>query len=694
MTTPDGNPAMTGAAFDGPEPGLLGLLERATGAGTWAMEVDTRRMTWTRQLLRMLDVHQGHAPARADPLHFYAIEFHEVMVAALASCEQSAQPFDEEVQIITARGARLWVRSLGEAVLDDAGAVVRIQGALQDLTGKKQAERESQRLAMRLSTTLASITDAFATLDQGGRFTFVNRESERLLRRDSADLLGRTLWQELDVNGRGRLRRELQMALRNSRNVEFEEFCAPLGLWIEMRAYPFEDGLAVYFRDVTERKAAEDEIEHLAFYDTLTQLPNRQLLMNRLQAALSEGDCAAGVGALMFIDLDHFKVLNDTQGHAKGDMLLQMVAARLTSNIRVGDTVARLGGDEFVVLLRDLGESYPDARDRAQVVGDKLLAAVSAPAELAGYLHHGTCSIGIALFGNADQTLGDILKQTDLAMYRAKAEGRNAACFYDPQMQAAATAHATLVTRLRSALVNHEFVLHYQPQVGPKGRMVGVEALMRWQSPHGGLVMPVDFIAQAEESGLILPMGQWALRSACAQLVEWAACPATARLSIAVNVSARQFRHPQFVDGVMAAIAESGIDASRLKLELTESLLAADIDVTISKMGQLKDAGVTLSIDDFGMGYSGLSYLKHLPLDQIKIDRSFVKDVLTDRNDAAIVRTIIGLAHGLALGVMAEGVETEAQRKFLADHGCHCYQGYLFCEPLPIDALDSFIRAL
>ncbi len=677
-----------------PEPGLLGLLERATGAGTWAMDAATRRMTWTQPLLRLLGVPPGHAPARDDPLHFYSIEFHDAMAAALAACEQAGEPFDLEVQIITARGARLWVRTLGEPVRNAAGSVTGIHGALQDLTAKKQAERESQRLAMRLSTTLASITDAFATLDQGGRFTFVNRESERLLRRASADLLGRSLWQELDVNGRGRLRRELQMALRNSRNVEFEEFCAPLGLWIEMRAYPFEDGLAVYFRDITARKAAEDEIEHLAFYDTLTQLPNRQLLMDRLQAALSDDNRATGVGALMFIDLDHFKVLNDTQGHAKGDLLLQLVAARLSCNMRHGDTVARLGGDEFVVLLQDAGENYPDARSRAQVVGNKLLAAVGEPAELAGYLHHGTCSIGITLFGNADHTLGDILKQTDLAMYRAKAEGRNAACFYDPQMQAAATAHATLVTRLRSALANHELVLHYQPQVGPRGQMVGVEALMRWNSPHSGLVMPQDFIGQAEESGLILPMGQWALRAACAQLVQWAACPATAHFSIAVNVSARQFRHPEFVDGVMAAIADSGVDASRLKLELTESLLAADMDVTISKMGQLKDIGVTLSIDDFGMGYSGLSYLKYLPLDQIKIDRSFVKDVLTDRNDAAIVRTIIGLAHGLALGVMAEGVETEGQRQFLADHGCHCYQGYLFCKPLPIDELDRFIRGL
>lgn len=677
-----------------PEPALLGLLERATGAGTWAMDVATGRMAWTAQLLRMLGLPPAQAPVREDPLHFYAIEFHDVMVAALGACEKAGEPFDHEVQIITARGARLWVRSLGEAVMDSTGRVVRIHGALQDLTVQKQAERESQRLAMRLSTTLASITDAFATLDQGGRFTFVNRESERLLRRTSAQLLGQTLWQELDVNGRGRLRRELQMALRNSRNVEFEEFCAPLGLWIEMRAYPFEDGLAVYFRDVTARKAAEDEIEHLAFYDTLTQLPNRQLLMDRLQAALADETRSPGVGALMFIDLDHFKGLNDTQGHAKGDLLLQLVAARLSCNMRHGDTVARLGGDEFVVLLLDVGSNYLDARARAQVVGDKLLAAISEPAELAGYLHHGTCSIGIALFGNADQTLGDILKQTDLAMYRAKAEGRNAACFYDPQMQAAATAHATLVIRLRTALVKAEFVLHYQPQVGPKGHMVGVEALMRWQSPHDGLVMPHDFIGQAEESGLILPMGQWAIRSACAQLAQWAASPATASFCIAVNVSARQFRHPEFVDGVMAAIAGSGIDASRLKLELTESLLATDMDVTISKMGQLKDAGVTLSIDDFGMGYSSLSYLKYLPLDQIKIDRSFVKDVLSDRNDAAIVRTIIGLAQSLDLGVMAEGVETEAQRQFLADHGCHCYQGYLFCKPLPIGELERFIQGL
>ena len=691
MTPPDRRAPLPAVA---PEPGLLGLLERATGAGTWAMEVGTGQMTWTQPLLRMLDVPAGQQPAWADALHFYAMESHDVMVAALAACVKTAQSFDEEVQIITARGTRLWVRSLGEAVLDDAGRVVRIQGALQDLTVKKQAERESQRLAMRLTTTLASITDAFATLDQGGRFTFVNRESERLLRRSSADLLGQTLWQELDVNGRGRLRRELQMALRNSRNVEFEEFCAPLGLWIEMRAYPFEDGLAVYFRDITERKAAKDEIEHLAFYDPLTQLPNRQLLMDRLRDALSDDICKTGVGALMFIDLDHFKVLNDTQGHAKGDLLLQLLSARLTAGVRHGDTVARLGGDEFVVLLKDVGSSYPDAKVRAAVVADKLLAAVSEPADLGGYQHYGTCSIGITLYGNADQTLGDVLKQTDLAMYRAKAQGRNAACFYDPQMQAAATAHATLVTRLRSALANSEFVLHYQPQVGPKGRMVGVEALMRWQSPHNGLVMPYDFIAQAEESGLILPMGQWALQSACAQLAQWARHPDTARLSMAVNVSARQFRHPEFVDGVMTAITESGIDASRLKLELTESLLASDIDVTISKMGQLKDIGVTLSIDDFGMGYSGLSYLKYLPLDQIKIDRSFVKDVLTDRNDAAIVRTIIGLAHGLALGVMAEGVETEGQRKFLADHGCHCYQGYLFCKPLPIGELEEFISGL
>ena len=467
--------------------------------------------------------------------------------------------------------------------------------------------------------------------------------------------------------------------------------------WMELEVVPVDESprgvrhWVAVGRDITARKAQDDAIERLAFYDTLTQLPNRRLLVERLQKALHAPGGQLRQGALMFIDLDHFKVLNDTLGHARGDMLLQQVAQRLASCVRRHDTVARLGGDEFVVMLDDLGADAAAAAAKTRVVGQKILQTLSEPYELAGHQFHGTCSVGITPFHNDHETIGELLKQADLAMYQAKAAGRNSLCFFDPAMQAAATANAALTSELRQALHAQHFVLHYQPQVGRNGRMLGVEALVRWQR-NGALVGPGQFITQAEESGLIMPLGTWVLETACAQIAAWAGRPDTAHLVVAVNVSARQFRHPEFVDLVMATIGRTGIPAGRLKLELTESLLATDIEVTIAKMGMLKELGVTLSIDDFGMGYSALSYLKHLPLDQLKIDRAFVKDVLTDPNDAAIARTIISLSQSLGLAVIAEGVETEAQRDFLARHGCECYQGYLFCPPLGIEALEAFMR--
>jgi diguanylate cyclase (GGDEF)-like protein/PAS domain S-box-containing protein len=814
-------PATRSAPKD-PTRQLLALLEHAAGAGTWALELPNGCLTWTEPLAVLLEVPLNAATVYKDPLDFYAPESRELMMEAIHACLNHSAPFDKEVQVITARGRRFWARTLGEAFHDASGTVVRIQGVLQDLTIKKRSEQESLILTMRLSTTLASITDAFVTLDRQGRFTYVNHESERLLGRASIELLGQRIWDELDINVNGRTRREMLTAMNSGKHIEFEEFYEALGKWLELRAYPFEDGLAVYIRDVTdrrqsqeqllllmtsishlndivlitearsldmpgprivfvndaferqtgyhrdevlgqtprllhgpltqrpeldrirsalrevqpvraelinykkngeqfwieleivpvdyfgrglthwvavarditERKAAEDEIEHLAFYDALTQLPNRQLLMDRLQQALSQGASHTQIGALMFIDLDNFKVLNDTLGHSKGDLLLQQVATRLSSCVRKTDTVARLGGDEFVVMLEDLGDDPQVATAKTRVVGEKILAALSEPYDLAGYQHHSTCSIGITSFSQDQESIGDLLKQADLAMYQAKAEGRNSVCLFDPEMQAAATASAALNTELRQGLRNHEFLLHYQPQVGRDGRMVGVEALIRWMHPKRCMVFPDDFISQAEESGLILPLGKWVLETACAQLACWAKRPETEMLSISVNVSVRQFRHPEFVELVMSIINQAGICAHRLKLELTESLLATDIEVTIAKMGRLKTAGVTLSIDDFGMGYSALSYLKHMPLDQLKIDRNFIKDVLTDPNDAAIARTIIGLAQSLGLAVMAEGVETEAQREFLVRHGCEQYQGYLFCKALPINELEAFMQGL
>ena len=446
-------------------------------------------------------------------------------------------------------------------------------------------------------------------------------------------------------------------------------------------------------RDITERKAAEDEIHHLAFYDALTELPNRQLLLDRLRHVLAQSTRTLRQGALMFIDLDNFKVLNDTLGHHKGDLLLQKIATRLSACVRETDTLARLGGDEFVVMLEDLGDDPDAAAARARIVAEKVLNELREPFDLDGHQHYATSSIGVTSLNGLQGSVSELLKQADLAMYQAKTLGRNTVCFFDPDMQSAVSAKAAISSDLPIGLQENQFLLYYQPLVDREGCVTGVEALLRWRHPARGLVAPADFIPVAEDTGLILPLGQWALETACEQLAAWAARPETAGLSIAVNVSVRQFRHPDFVEMVMAAIQRSGIRPYRLKLELTESLLADRMEITIAKMGTLKALGVTLSLDDFGMGYSSLSVLKRLPLDQLKIDKSFVADLLTDRNDAAISRAIIALAQSLSLEVVAEGVETQAQLDFLIDLGCGLFQGYLFSRPLPIEQLESYLLA-
>lgn len=458
--------------------------------------------------------------------------------------------------------------------------------------------------------------------------------------------------------------------------------------WLTITSVVGKDGkitnyICAFF-DITERKQAEEKIHNLAFYDPLCQLPNRRLLFDRLHQAVTTSARNKTCAALLFIDLDNFKILNDTRGHDIGDLLLIEVGHRLRAGIRESDTLARLGGDEFVVLLEGLSQDRSDAAVQAREVGEKMLVDINQPYMLKEVEHYSTASIGISLFANYRQNLDDLLKQSDTAMYAAKKAGRNTLRFFDPAMQAALEIHSQLEAGMRKALPRHEFKLYYQVQVDSEQRRIGAEALIRWDDPEQGMISPAMFIPVAEDTGLILPIGQWVLQTACEQLKEWESNPLTGELSLAVNVSARQFRQPAFVKQVSDMIKLTSINPSRLKLELTESTVLENVVDTINKMHALKSIGVRFSMDDFGTGYSSLAYLTQLPLDQLKIDQSFVRNIGIKTTDSMIVQTIIGMANNLGIEVIAEGVETDAQRDFLWEAGCRLYQGYLFGRPVPV----------
>ncbi|MEC5160385.1 MULTISPECIES: EAL domain-containing protein [unclassified Janthinobacterium] len=974
---------------------LVHIAGRIAHLGGWEVELPSRQVVWSEEIYALFDMAPGPPPSFEQAMGLCVPESRARLRAAFEGCAQVGLPYDEELEVVSAGGRRLWVRALGQAVRGDGGVITRVRGAMQDISGQKRAEERANRLAARLTTTLESITDAFFTFDHAWRFTYLNRQAELLLQRSRGELLGKVAWEEFREAVGGVSYGAYHRALRDNCAVEFVEYYAPLARWLEGHAYPSDEGLAVHFRDIsarkhaelalvrsnralqllsrcnealiregneaalvericriavdvggyrmawvgyanddaarsisveahageddldylrsitlswsdaaagpgecpagrvvraaaplllehleqldacqpwvkvalaagyraaaylplrdgqrcfgllalysgepfgdpareigllgeladnlafgvgnirvrdaqrriqahmrdqaslldqardaiivrsvdqrvlywnksaqrlygwsqdevlgrsvdalldddedaleaataivlrsgewsgevtrrgkdgsaltvevrwtlvseddgrpkaimsidtdiTERKAAEREIQYLAFYDALTGLPNRRLMLDRLLHAMAVSGRARRTGALLFIDLDNFKTLNDTLGHDQGDLLLQQVASRLQAAVYDSDTVARFGGDEFVVMVEELSRDRVVAAAQTTTIGERLLLALNQPYLLKGGAHHSSCSIGATLFEH-DGDVGELLKRADLAMYQAKAAGRNTLRFFDPQMQVAVHARVALEADLRQGLQRDEFYLHYQPQLGEGGRITGAEALVRWRHPQRGVVSPAAFIPLAEETGLILALGQWVLETACAQLVAWSEWPATARLSVAVNVSARQLRHPDFVADVLAVLASSGADPALLKLELTESLLVDDVEVTIAKMVALKGRGVGFSLDDFGTGYSSLSYLKRLPLEQLKIDQSFVADVLTDPNDAAIVRTIVALGQSLGLSVMAEGVETEAQRDFLLSHGCGAYQGYLLSRPLSAEQFHAFI---
>ena len=557
----------------------------------------------------------------------------------------------------------------------------------EDITQRKETEAE-----LRIAATAFQTQEAMFITDTNNIILRVNRAFTDVTGYSSEEAVGkkptllqsgrqspnfyRSLWKKLLQNN------FWQGEIYNKRkNGEiFPE-------WLNITAVKDSHGETSHyvasFTDITEYKQREEAIHNLAYYDPLTQLPNRRLLLDRIKQTMLSNTRHDKYGALLLIDLDNFKKLNDTQGHDVGDLLLIEVAQRILGQLRSEDTVARLGGDEFVVMLNDLDSRLEVAAQNTEIVAEKIRNAINKPFLLRGHEYHNSPSIGISIFHNQEISVDKLLKHADTAMYQAKHSGRNTIRFFDPATQAAMESRVQLEVMLREA-IPAQLKLYYQPQIDKDGHINGAEVLLRWIHPEKGMISPAEFIPLAEDSGLILPIGDWVMDTACSQLKQWENNTITQHLHLAVNVSAKQFRQADFVDNVLAILQKTGAPPQKLKLELTESLLIDDIDGVVNKMTALKAIGVSFSLDDFGTGFSSLSYLKTLPLDQLKIDQSFVRDILTDPNDAAIARTVIALAQSLGLGVIAEGVETELQRGFLSTHGCDNYQGYLFGRPMPL----------
>lgn len=567
---------------------------------------------------------------------------------------------------------------------------------ISDITERKSAEQD-----LRVAAITFESQEGIFVADSQWKILRINQAYSRITGFSSEELIGKVLPRHVTQQQDAGFFDNIYQALAQYRYWQGE-------LWatrktqeiypqlITLTAIANESGQISHyigsFTDISRHKGYEDEILNLAFYDPLTHLPNRRLLMDRLQHLIAMNQRDDAHSAILFIDLDNFKTLNDTRGHDAGDLLLIEAAQRLQTCVRESDTVARLGGDEFVVVLQALSPLRDEAARQADRIAEKIRLLLNEPYQITDFIHHGAGSIGVCLFQGGDTTVKDLFKRADTAMYEAKTSGRNAVRFFDPAMQAVLVVKMMLESNLRIALALEQFQLYYQIQVDAEGHVLGAEALLRWIHPDRGFISPLEFIPIAEQTGLIVPIGTWVLETACNQLKKWARNPKTSHLSLAVNVSAKQFQQPNFVETVTEIVRLHNIDANRLKIELTESTILDNVDATTEKMQQLKKLGIAFSMDDFGTGYSSLAYLQKLPLNQLKIDQSFVRDLSDDENDATIVRAIISLGLNLGLDVIAEGVETVAQRRFLIEHNCLTFQGYLYSKPIPIEGLNALLE--
>ncbi len=657
---------------------------------------------------RYIDVLSSNdAPLLAPASQLLGKRMHDLLPAAQADpflalirkTLHSGQTESFVYQLQTLSGLRHFegrARPLGTVVNGQATVVFLAR----DITERLEAESALRESELRFRSLLRDIPSiSVQGYQEDGSTTYWNKASEVLYGYSEQEALGKNLLELIIPSEMQQPVRENMLAmfrhgtpippgelrLRNKDGAPVDVFSSHTRIEVPGQA----PELFCIDIDISGRKAAEEEARYLAFYDALTRLPNRRLLVDRLEQVMTSSARSGLNAAVLFLDLDDFKTLNDSRGHEVGDLLLIEVAGRLRDAVREQDTVARLGGDEFVVVLQNLGTDAADAASQVRTVCEQVLTSLRQPYLLQGHEHHMTASIGATLLRLPHATVDEVLKRADLAMYRAKDAGRNTLRFFDPDMQEAVNQRAMLETQMHTGLRLAQFLLLYQCQVDDRGQVTGAEVLLRWQHPEKGMVSPALFIPLAEQTGLILPLGHWVLETALRQQARWRDDARFAHLNLAINVSARQFRQEDFVPQLLQLLAQTGANPARIKLELTESLLLENVDSVIATMLALKQHGLGFSLDDFGTGYSSLSYLKRLPLDQIKIDQGFVRDVLNDPKDAAIAHTIIVLADLLGLAVIAEGVETIEHHRFLQEQGCPAFQGYLFGRPEPLEAFEQ-----
>jgi diguanylate cyclase (GGDEF)-like protein/PAS domain S-box-containing protein len=591
-----------------------------------------------------------------------------------------------------------WIGSYNfSPLLDELGNITGSVVVARDISEHKRTEESLRASEMRYRTAFQTSHDAMAiNTVADGRYLDINQTFVEMSGYEHDEVIGRTslelgLW--ADPHDREKLVKILRHGPCPYHQARFRRKSGEI-FWGVMSASLIElDGrkcLLSVTRDISQAKCAEEEIRSLAFFDPLTGLANRRFLTEQLRKSTALSVRTQLKRALLLIDLDNFKILNDTLGHPTGDLLLQEVAKRLLSCVRDSDTMSRFGGDEFVALVEELSNTSEEAAAHALAIGEKIMAKIDQPYLLDGHEWVITCSIGISIFGNEHDHASEVLQQAELALYQAKAAGRNSIRFFEPALQAAVNARAALEESLRTGIKGGQFVIFYQGQFD-RGRLIGAEALLRWKHPDLGMLSPLNFIPLAEETRLIVPLGNWVLETVCVQIAAWAKDEQTAHLKVAVNISVEQLRRPDFVEEVLTIFARTGASPHNLRLELTESMLVTNIEDAITKMTALKAHGVGFSLDDFGTGYSSLAYLRRLPIDQLKIDRSFVNDMLVDATSGVIAQTIIALSKAMALPVIAEGIETAEQVAFLENLGCYCFQGFLFSRPLPLYEFERLL---